>query len=832
MINSLLTFGAKSVKPEILEKTLTVRKKTVNEIEKNCVNKILNSSTWQSLIISPRGSGKTHIIKVLYHRLKNNKKISDKSVIAYMSEDEVGISNFTDLLVSIIRAFVRYNEVGSETLETQISEASLIKDSNKREIFVKDILIRFANKRIIILLIENFDKILNYIGSQGQRSLRDFIHQYNNLSIIATSQNLIANLQDSKSSFYNFFNIFQLEKLNFNGTIKFLSAIAKTEDNKKLADDIYKPEFEGKLRAIYELTEGNHRLLVTFYSFLKADFKSELSGIFIKVMNDLKPYYEQFVNVLPTQQQKIVKHLSLNREAISGKEIARACFIEPNVFSKQISLLYERGMIDKNKSGKDVFYELKEPLMRICFEISENPNGISKLFVDFLSTYYDRPILREKYLKYRYGARFQCKEIKHKYENEALIYGMALNEPEREKISFAHKVFDKIDNYVELDNMLHSNDTNTLKQIDLSFEYFKEGNDFIEKNQYNKALDSFQKAIKINPDSDKIFFQIGFVFSNLKKHKEAIKSYQKAIEIKPDKDAAYYNMGIAYSNLKQYKEAIISYQKAIEIRPEKDAAYYNMGIAYDNLKQYKEAIKSYQKAIEIKPDKDEAYYNMGIAFSNLKQYEKAIKSYQRAVELKPDNDSIYNGLGLVFLKVNKTDNAFEAFHKGLEINPENKYTNLSLLGAYIRINDQNKSKELMINLINKVENDLLTISLTEDVFYNLFRFGSDAFIKSYFDFLLKLMFKEKKDSQLWKALPDSLFDILINIEDYDKERLDNIEKALSVLLAEHEESIIPLKMFSIGVAYLKNKDKNAIFKLSKEERKLFKEAVLDKIGGY
>jgi len=223
---------------------------------------------------------------------------------------------------------------------------------------------------------------------------------------------------------------------------------------------------------------------------------------------------------------------------------------------------------------------------------------------------------------------------------------------------------------------------------------------------------------------------------------------------------------------------------------------------------------------------------MGIAFSNLKQYEKAIKSYQRAVELKPDNDSIYNGLGLVFLKVNKTDNAFEAFHKGLEINPENKYTNLSLLGAYIRINDQNKSKELMINLINKVENDLLTISLTEDVFYNLFRFGSDAFIKSYFDFLLKLMFKEKKDSQLWKALPDSLFDILINIEDYDKERLDNIEKALSVLLAEHEESIIPLKMFSIGVAYLKNKDKNAIFKLSKEERKLFKEAVLDKIGGY
>ena len=527
MINSLLTFGAKSVKPEILEQTLTVRKETVDEIEKNCVNKTRSSSTWQSLIIAPRGAGKTHIVKVLYHRLKNNKKLSDKSVIAYMSEDEVGISNFTDLMVSILRAFIRYNETGSETLEAQISEASIITDIYKREIFVKDILRNFAKKRIVILLIENFDKILKALKSSGQGSLRDFIHQYNNLSIIATSQNLIANLQDSKNSFYNFFNVFQLEKLDFEGTIKFLESIAKTEDNKKLVGEIKKQELKGKLRAIYELTEGNHRLLVTFYSFLKAEYKTDLSGIFIKVMNDLKPYYEQFVNVLPAQQQKIVKHLSLNRGAVSGKEIARACFIDPNVFSKQISLLYERGMIDKNKSGKDVFYELKEPLMRICFEISENPDGISKLFIDFLSTYYDRQILREQYLKFKYGARFQSEEIKNKYENEALMYGMALSEPERERISFTHKVFDKINNYAELDNMLHSNDTNTLKQIDLSFEYFKEGNVFIKNNQYKKALNSFQKAIKINPNSDKIFFKIGFVFSNLKQYEEAIKINKK-----------------------------------------------------------------------------------------------------------------------------------------------------------------------------------------------------------------------------------------------------------------------------------------------------------------
>jgi tetratricopeptide (TPR) repeat protein len=1168
MINSLLTFGAKSVEPNILEQTLTVRAKVVNEIEKNCVNKTSNSTTWQSLIIAPRGTGKTHLIKVLYHRLKGNKNISNKSVIAYMSEDEVGIANFTDLMVSIIRAFVRYNESGSETLETQISQASIISDTNKRKIFVKDILLKFADKRIIILLIENFDKILNSLGTQGQGSLRDFIHLYNKLSIIATSQNLIAYLQDSKSSFYNFFNIFQLEKLDFNDSVKFLGAIAKTESNVELVNEIKKPELEGKLRAIYELTEGNHRLLVTFYSFLKADFKSELSEIFIKVMNDLKPYYEQFINALPPQQQKIVKHLSLNRGAISGKEIATACFIEPNVISKQLSLLFNKGMIDKNKSGKDVFYELKEPLMRICFEISENPEGISSLFVDFLNAYYDRRIIKEKFLMFKYGARFQDKEIKTKYEHEALMYSLVLSELEQEEISFAHKVFDRIDNYKELDSIIHSLNKGPLKQIDLSYESFKIGNVFVEKEQYEEAIkhyqkavkfypendilffqigvaqghlgkhedalknfqkavelnpgnetayynigvafselkqyneaieafqkakeidpkkdkhfnhlgvaqghlgkhedalknfqkavelnpenntayynmgvafskleqykesidayqkavelnpeddtayynmgvsfsklklyknaiEAFQKAVEINPDNDKAFHRLGIAFSKLEqykeaidaykkavelnpenddayynigvafselkqykeaieafqkaaeinpkkdehfyqigvvqghfgKHEDALKNFQKAVELSPENDDAYYNIGVAFSKLKQYKEAIDAYQKTVELNPENDTAYLYMGIVFSELKQYKEAIEAFQKAAEINPDNDEAFYRLGIAFLELKQYKEAIEAFQKAAEINPDNDrafqglgiavselkqykeameafqkaaginpdndeafyrlgiaflelkqyqeaieafqkaaeinpdndrafhglgitfselkqyknaieayqkaieldpkkeKVYNSLGLSYLRIDEIDSAFEAFNKGLERNPEDMYTNFSLLGTYVRINNQNKSEELLIKLINKVDSDLLTISLAEDVLYNLFRFGSDAFIKSFFGFILKLLLKEKKDKQLWKSLPDSLFDILISIEDYEKERLKNIEKTLKQILAEYRESIIPLKMFKVGVAYLKNKEKNDVFKLSKEERKLFKEAVLDK----
>jgi hypothetical protein len=221
MINSLLSFGAKSVNPLLLEETLTTRKIVVDEIEHKCVAKILKHTTYQSLVIAPRGSGKTHMTKVLHHRLINNEEIRDKCVIAYMSEDEVGIDSLTDLIVSMFRAFMRYEEPGSEILNEKIEEAADISKINERIAFIKTTLNEFANGRIIILLIENFDQIMEALKKNGQEELRDFIHENNNLSIIATSQNLIQALQKSDFPFYNFFNIFNLKKLTYNESVSF-----------------------------------------------------------------------------------------------------------------------------------------------------------------------------------------------------------------------------------------------------------------------------------------------------------------------------------------------------------------------------------------------------------------------------------------------------------------------------------------------------------------------------------------------------------------------------------------------------------------------------------
>lgn len=145
--------------------------------------------------------------------------------------------------------------------------------------------------------------------------------------------------------------------------------------------------------------------------------------------------------------------------------------------------------------------------------------------------------------------------------------------------------------------------------------------------QFDKAIEDFDEAIKLNPNYATAYNNRGYAYDDLKQYEKAIEDYNRAIELKPDYASAYYNRGIAYRKLNQPESAIRDYNKAIELNPEYASAYNNRGIVYSDLKQYERAIEDYNKAIELNPEYALAYSNRGLAYYHLKQYERAIKEY-------------------------------------------------------------------------------------------------------------------------------------------------------------------------------------------------------------
>lgn len=892
MSNTILTFGAKELSPELLEKTLVGRKTILDRVESELLSKIKEGETYQKILIAPRGSGKTHLIKTLYTRLKANKKLENKIYIAYMVEDEVGISNYLDFLVRILEAFVRWKEKNSEELPDRIYAISDLPNENQ-EYALQELLLEYLGKNRGVILVENLNEIFDGMGRNGQEKLRSFVHEYNKLSFVATSQSLFEPIQDEHQPFYNFFSITHLQKLDLKGAVELLKVIAVVEGNKELLDSLGTPEMKGKIRAIFDLTQGNHRLLVSFYSFLKAEMKSDLSVVFTKTMNDLKPYYEQFVKNLPAQQQKIVKYLSLNHCAQKGKDISRNCFMPQNTASKQLSELHIKGYIDKNKEGKDVYYELKEPLMRICFEISESPDGIAKLFVDFLQVIYSSEELKAKYLIYKYGSRFQPHHLKEKYLKEAGMMKKAIGSVLEEEFSIYEKglegcsSLEEIESYVDL----------LLKARGKQEKDFKEINDLVDEKRFQEAYNVGISLHEKYKDNERFCIIMGTICLVLGRYDDAVKYYNLVIETSRD-DAFYYNLGVAYDTLGKEKEAILAYtnsinlnpnhamalnnlggilyqigeieeglesvkraikidsnseiilsnlsyflyeqssyqeamqylQRLIKLYPESEYAFSNLGIIYNNLGRYDEAIDVFKKSLKINPNSFSTYYNMGISFYRKKEIGKAIDSYQKSIKLKDDFVEGYNNLAFAYKEIGDYENALTTFKKGEKTSPKNQLLKIGILNIYLTLNDIENSKHALDRILKlKLEPEDFKAAIKEDVLLPLLTDGSPEFVRCFLEILKEKLVLNKSKDLLNIVFPPVVLDFLLKIGEASIDRLISIEGILEDFFSNEPNARIPLVLFNVGIRYLKQGDQKAIYDLSKEERKVFQEFVLDKI---
>lgn len=65
-------------------------------------------------------------------------------------------------------------------------------------------------------------------------------------------------------------------------------------------------------------------------------------------------------------------------------------------------------------------------------------------------------------------------------------------------------------------------------------------------NQTTKAIEAYQQAVRINPDSDKAWTQIGLACYHTKQYDTAKEAFQQVIRIKPNDTEAWWRLGFIY----------------------------------------------------------------------------------------------------------------------------------------------------------------------------------------------------------------------------------------------------------------------------------------------
>ena len=164
-------------------------------------------------------------------------------------------------------------------------------------------------------------------------------------------------------------------------------------------------------------------------------------------------------------------------------------------------------------------------------------------------------------------------------------------------------------------------------------------------NKYLKDLPQLTITSTQNV-SKETYNKQGKYFMSKSQHQEAINSYLKAIELDPLYKVAHYNLGEVYDDQKKYESAKNCYLKVISIDENYKDAHYNLGHIYYNEEKFEDACKSFEAAINIDKNYKEAYFILGTTYDELEKWDMASKSYKKAIELDPENKDAYYNLGI------------------------------------------------------------------------------------------------------------------------------------------------------------------------------------------
>jgi len=165
----------------------------------------------------------------------------------------------------------------------------------------------------------------------------------------------------------------------------------------------------------------------------------------------------------------------------------------------------------------------------------------------------------------------------------------------------------------------------------------KRGLAYNEKQEYDKAIDDFSEAIRLNPKDAIAFGNRGNAYDSKQEFDKAIADYSEAIRIDPKRALAFALRGMVYTEKKDYDKAIADFSEAIRLDPKNAAAFRNRGVAYYRKKDYDKAIADYSEAIRLDPKNAAAFVIRGVAYRKRQEYDKAIQDYSEAVRLDPRN---------------------------------------------------------------------------------------------------------------------------------------------------------------------------------------------------
>jgi tetratricopeptide (TPR) repeat protein len=177
----------------------------------------------------------------------------------------------------------------------------------------------------------------------------------------------------------------------------------------------------------------------------------------------------------------------------------------------------------------------------------------------------------------------------------------------------------------------------------------------------------WHEAIKVKPDFDHAYFNLGYHYYQKEFMREAIRALSEAARINPDAADTHHYLGLSYQATNQLQDAIAEFKKAIELKPREPDYHYNLANASYDSGDFAVAADEWAITLGLRENDSKARNNYCDALLQLGRYDEGLCEIEKVLSSEPDYPPALCTKGELLEKVGRVEEAKGLFARVLEL---------------------------------------------------------------------------------------------------------------------------------------------------------------------
>lgn len=315
-----------------------------------------------TLVIGPRGMGKTLLMRRLALLVRSEKELNDSWYPIVAPEEIYDAGTEGEIWLAILKSLADQQRREKDEFErwNERHEALVMElDEERLRARTLGALTEFSHERgkRLLVLIENLQMLLGeQFAKDADWDLRKTLLNRPEIMLVLSATTRFEQIEQRAFAAYELFRELELKPLSTDDCRRLWHAVSGQD----LTDQ--------RIRPMEILTGGNPRLLAILATFAPERPLEELMENLAELIDDHTPFLKSNIDALPPQERRVFVNLAKLWEPTTARRVGERCRLHSNTVSAVLKSLVNRGVVvERGKEGRGKLYQVAERIYCIYY---------------------------------------------------------------------------------------------------------------------------------------------------------------------------------------------------------------------------------------------------------------------------------------------------------------------------------------------------------------------------------------------------------------------------------------------------------------------------------